>query len=81
MTNDELAREINTTKQTLYHWRKSKPTLYKILMAYKNGDDNIETKLINDIIEHTKKLNEKEQEKLLLEIKLKLIQKELEKYN
>lgn len=70
MTNDELAREINTTKQTLYHWRKSKPTLYKILMAYKNGDDNIETKL-----------NEKEQEKLLFEIKLKLIQKELEKYN
>ncbi|MBZ7976120.1 hypothetical protein AVANS14531_04930 [Campylobacter sp. Cr9] len=77
MTNRELANFLNITYPTLYNWEKTKPNLYKIVMAYKNNKNSIESNLINELIENLKKLSEKEQEKILLEIKLKIINKEL----
>lgn len=77
MTDRELASFLNITHPTLYNWKKSKPNLYAIVMAYKNNKNSIESNLINELIENLKKLSEKEQEKILLEIKLKIINKEL----
>lgn len=77
MTNRELADFLNITHPTLYNWEKTKPNLYKIVMAYKENKSSIESNLINEIVENLKKLSEKEQEKILLEIKLKIINKEL----
>lgn len=77
MTNRELASFLNITYPTLYNWEKTKPNLYKIVMAYKDKKSNIENSLINELIDNLKKLSEKEQEKILLEIKLKIINKEL----
>lgn len=77
MTNGELSKRLNITHQTLCNWKTSKPLLYEILMAYKDNKTNAESNLINEIIDNLKKLSEKEQEKILLKIKLKIINKEL----
>ena len=76
MDKKEIAKIIKKDVKTLYNWEKQNPTLYKIVNDYlsEKTKDPQETELL----ELFQKLNEKEKEYYITDMKLRVLKKELE---
>lgn len=76
MDKKEIAKIIKKDIKTLYNWEKQNPTLYKIVNDYlsEKTKDPQETELL----ELFQKLNEKEKEYYIADMKLRVLKKELE---
>jgi sensory box/GGDEF domain/HD domain protein len=76
MDKKEIAKIIKKDVKTLYNWEKQNPTLYKIVNDYlsEKTKDPQETELL----ELFQKLNEKEKEYYIADMKLRVLKKELE---
>ena len=76
MDKKEIAKIIKKDVKTLYNWEKQNPTLYKIINDYlsEKTKDPQETELL----ELFQKLNEKEKEYYIADMKLRVLKKELE---
>jgi len=79
MNLEDIAKNINITRTTLYNWKKSKPLLYKIIISYFNNIENTkkEDKKINELIKYFKELDEEEKELYIAEIKARALRKKL----
>jgi len=81
MNNKELANFLDISEQAFYKWKKNRPNLYKIAIFYKESinnsleDEDEETKLL---FSYFKKLNQKEKEFYLQDIKTRILRKELD---
>ncbi|WP_458701399.1 TetR/AcrR family transcriptional regulator [Sulfurospirillum sp. 1307] len=78
MNKKNLANRINVSLATLYNWEKTKPELIKLIekgLKFEKGI-NIENNSIN---EYFYKLDEKEQEMYISEIKARVLRKEIDK--
>lgn len=76
MDKKEIAKIIKKDVKTLYNWEKQNPTLYKIVNDYlsEKTKDPQETELL----ELFQKLNEKEKEYYIADMKLRILKKEIE---
>jgi sensory box/GGDEF domain/HD domain protein len=76
MDKKEIAKIIKKDVKTIYNWEKQNPTLYKIVNDYlsEKTKDPQETELL----ELFQKLNEKEKEYYIADMKLRVLKKELE---
>lgn len=76
MDKKEIAKIIKKDVKTLYNWEKQNPTLYKIVNDYlsEKTKDPQETELL----ELFQKLNEKEKEYYIADMKLRILKKEVE---
>jgi len=81
MNNKELANFLDISEQAFYKWRKNRPNLYKIAIFYKDsinnslGNKDEETKLL---LSYFDKLNIKEKEFYIQDIKTRILKKELD---
>ncbi len=81
MNNKELANFLDISEQAFYKWRKNRPSLYKIAIFYKDSVNNSlankdnETKLL---LSYFDKLNIKEKEFYLQDMKTRILKKELD---
>lgn len=78
MTNKELCEYINITEPTIYAWKKNKKNLYSILMNWKNENLNILSANEQEILKIFNKLNQKEKEMYLSDMKARILRRELE---
>lgn len=77
MNKKEIAKILEIELRTLYNWEKTRPKLYKfIIKAFEK--ENIENENNSEILEIFSKLNEKEKEFYLLEMKARILKKEIE---
>ncbi|QKF91758.1 TetR/AcrR family transcriptional regulator [Campylobacter sp. CCUG 57310] len=76
MDKKEIAKIIKKDVKTLYNWEKQNPTLYKIVSEYlsQKEKDPQETELM----ELFHKLNEKEKEYYIADMRLRILKKEVE---
>jgi sensory box/GGDEF domain/HD domain protein len=76
MDKKEIAKIIKKDVKTIYNWEKQNPALYKIVNDYlsEKTKDPQETELL----ELFQKLNEKEKEYYIADMKLRVLKKELE---
>lgn len=73
----ELAKKLQIELRTLYNWEKNRPALYNFLIKnfQKENENNSKIKELN---EYFSRLNEKEQEFYISDIKTRLLRKEIE---
>lgn len=77
MNKKEIAKILEIEIRTLYNWEKTRPKLYKfIIKAFEK--ENIENENNSEILEIFSKLNEKEKEFYLLDMKARILKKEIE---
>ncbi len=77
MTLEEIAKEINTTRTTLYHWKKSKPKLYEIIMKYYQKESKETEDETQELVKYFNELSKEEKEMYLAEIKARALRKKL----
>jgi len=78
MEKKEIANLLDIELRTLYNWEKSRPKLYNFIM--KNVDKQQETtSKINELEKYFEKLSEVEQEYYLSSLKVKVLEKEINK--
>ncbi|PSM52788.1 cobalt chelatase [Campylobacter blaseri] len=81
MTKKEIADYLELEVRTLYNWEKSRPKLYNFIIeniSNINENNSKTDKKENKIIELLEKLNEKEKEYYIFDIKARVLKKELE---
>jgi sensory box/GGDEF domain/HD domain protein len=76
MDKKEIAKIIKKDIKTLYNWEKQNPTLYKIIDEYLS--EKTKNPQETELLELFHKLNEKEKEYYITDIKLRVLKKELE---
>lgn len=76
MDKKEIAKIINKDIKTLYNWEKQNPTLYKIVNDYLS--EKTKNPQETELLELFQKLNEKEKEYYIADMKLRVLKKELE---
>jgi len=76
MDKKEIAKIIKKDIKTLYNWEKQNPTLYKIIDEYLS--EKTKNPQETELLELFHKLNEKEKEYYIADIKLRVLKKELE---
>lgn len=78
MEKKEIANLLDIELRTLYNWEKSRPKLYNFIME--NIDKQQETtSKINELEKYFEKLSEIEQEYYLSSLKVKVLEKEINK--
>ncbi|WP_103594297.1 cobalt chelatase [Campylobacter concisus] len=78
MEKKEIANLLDIELRTLYNWEKSRPKLYNFIME--NIDKQQETtSKINELEKYFEKLSEVEQEYYLSSLKVKVLEKEINK--
>jgi SNF7 family protein len=78
MEKKEIANLLEIELRTLYNWEKSRPKLYNFIME--NIDKQQETtSKINELEKYFEKLSEIEQEYYLSSLKVKVLEKEINK--
>ncbi|WP_148804142.1 TetR/AcrR family transcriptional regulator [Campylobacter concisus] len=78
MEKKEIANLLEIELRTLYNWEKSRPKLYNFIME--NIDKQQETtSKINELEKYFEKLSEVEQEYYLSSLKVKVLEKEINK--
>ena len=78
MEKKEIANLLDIELRTLYNWEKSRPKLYNFIME--NIDKQQETtSKINELEKYFEKLSEIEQESYLSSLKVKVLEKEINK--
>lgn len=79
MEKKEIANLLEIELRTLYNWEKSRPKLYNFIME--NIDKQQETtSRINELEKYFEKLSEIEQEYYLSSLKVKVLEKEINKW-
>lgn len=79
MEKKEIANLLDIELRTLYNWEKSRPKLYNFIME--NIDKQQETtSKINELEKYFEKLSEVEQEYYLSSLKVKVLEKEINKW-
>ena len=79
MEKKEIANLLEIELRTLYNWEKSRPKLYNFIME--NIDKQQETtSKINELEKYFEKLSEIEQEYYLSSLKVKVLEKEINKW-
>lgn len=79
MEKKEIANLLDIELRTLYNWEKSRPKLYNFIME--NIDKQQETtSKINELEKYFEKLSEIEQEYYLSSLKVKVLEKEINKW-
>jgi sensory box/GGDEF domain/HD domain protein len=76
MDKKEIAKIIKKDIKTLYNWEKQNPTLYKIIDEYLS--EKAKNPQEAELIELFQKLNEKEKEYYIADMKLRILKKEIE---
>lgn len=84
MTNAEIAKKLKIAEKTIYNWRKNRKELFEILelgIKIQENQKNIEyvNNTYKELINLYKKLNEKEQEYYITDIKARILKKEIDK--
>ena len=84
MTNAEIAKKLKIAEKTIYNWRKNRKELFEILelgIKIQESQKNIEyvNNTYKELINLYKKLNEKEQEYYITDIKAGILKKEIDK--
>ena len=78
MEKKEITNLLDIELRTLYNWEKSRPKLYNFIME--NIDKQQETtSKINELEKYFEKLSEIEQEYYLSSLKVKVLEKEINK--
>ena len=78
MEKKEIANLLDIELRTLYNWEKSRPKLYNFIIE--NIDKQQEnTSKINELEKYFEKLSEVEQEYYLSSLKVKVLEKEINK--
>lgn len=80
MTNAEIAKKLNIAEKTIYNWKQNRKELFEIVDKAFNGTVNItvENKKTKELLNLIEKLNDKEKEMYILEIKARILKKELD---
>ena len=76
MDKKEIAKIIKKDIKTLYNWEKQNPTLYKIVNDYLS--EKTKNPQETELLELFQKLNEKEKEYYIADMKLRILKTELE---
>ena len=76
MDKKEILKINKKDIKTLYNWEKQNPTLYKIIDEYLS--EKTKNPQETELLELFHKLNEKEKEYYITDIKLRVLKKELE---
>lgn len=76
MNKREVDEFIGKDIKTIYNWEKNNPNLYKILEFYFQKESEINPKH-KELIELFDKLNEKEQDFYISDIKARILKKEI----
>jgi hypothetical protein len=84
MTNAEIAKKLKIAEKTIYNWRKNRKELFEILelgIKIQESQKNIEyvNNTYKELINLYEKLNEKEQEYYITDIKARILKKEIDK--
>lgn len=78
MEKKEIANLLEIELRTLYNWEKSRPKLYNFIMENINKQQETTSK-INELEKYFEKLSEVEQEYYLSSLKVKVLEKEINK--
>ncbi|MBR6953061.1 MAG: TetR/AcrR family transcriptional regulator [Campylobacter sp.] len=74
----DIANFLELELRTLYNWEKARPKLYNFLIENFSKDSEKISKF-DELKEYFSKLTEQEQEYFLSKIKIKVLEKEIEK--
>lgn len=74
----DIANFLELELRTLYNWEKTRPKLYNFLIE-NFSKDNEKISKFDELKEYFSKLTEQEQEYFLSKIKIKVLEKEIEK--
>lgn len=78
MKKKEIANLLEIELRTLYNWEKSRPKLYNFIMENINSTQE-NTSKIDELKKYFEKLSDIEQEYFLSSLKVKVLEKEINK--
>ena len=80
MTNAEIAKRLNIAEKTVYNWKQNRKELFEIVQKALNGNVNItcENKKTKELMQLIEQLSDKEKDMYILEIKARILKKELD---
>jgi SNF7 family protein len=78
MEKKEIANLLEIELRTLYNWEKSRPKLYNFIMENINSMQE-NTSKIDELKKYFEKLSDIEQEYFLSSLKVKVLEKEINK--
>lgn len=78
MEKKEIANLLEIELRTLYNWEKSRPKLYNFIMENINSTQE-NTSRIDELKKYFEKLSDIEQEYFLSSLKVKVLEKEINK--
>lgn len=78
MEKREIANLLEIELRTLYNWEKSRPKLYNFIMENINSTQE-NTSKIDELKKYFEKLSDIEQEYFLSSLKVKVLEKEINK--
>ena len=78
MEKKEIANLLEIELRTLYNWEKSRPKLYNFIMENINSKQE-NTSKIDELKKYFEKLSDIEQEYYLSSLKVKVLEKEINK--
>jgi len=79
MEKKEIANLLEIELRTLYNWEKSRPKLYNFIMENINSTQE-NTSKIDELKKYFEKLSDIEQEYFLSSLKVKVLEKEINKW-
>ena len=83
MTNTEIAKKLKIAEKTIYNWRKNRKELFEVIENGLNLKENKESLYVNDaykkLIQLFEKLSEQEIQYYILDIKTRILKKEIDK--
>lgn len=83
MTNAEIAKKLKIAEKTIYNWRKNRKELFEVIENGLNSKKNKESLYVNDtykeLIQLFEKLSEQEIQYYVLDIKIRILKKEIDK--
>ena len=83
MTNAEIAKKLKIAEKTIYNWRKNRKELFEVIENGLNLKENKESLYVNNaykkLIQLFEKLSEQEIQYYILDIKTRILKKEIDK--
>ena len=83
MTNAEIAKKLKIAEKTIYNWRKNRKELFEVIENGLNLKESKESLYVNDaykkLIQLFEKLSEQEIQYYILDIKTRILKKEIDK--
>ena len=83
MTNAEIAKKLKIAEKTIYNWRKNRKELFEVIENGLNLKEDKENLYVNvtykELIELLEKLSQQEIQYYILDIKTRILKKEIDK--